>query len=446
MPVDTLGLAVVAKENSVMQKDFACFVATGWQNPQGIIPSRYNAYPGNLTNRYALINGTFTTISLDCSSTTIDFYRLPSSNRGIDFKHWCTDFRTRFDCFETNPEIDILAGLELVTVNGVRTYKIDLRSMATDREHPDGDISLLFGELKPGVRECADIQINGHSLAIIQQAWDTYLFHADTWNWPSGRKYQWYLSLSHLSDPPELISEGHFAVLRTFIPDEIGSCFSENTFTCLDVYEINLSAMEPTPVLLVASFGLPPGGTPGTAQEAAIACALPTTASARDHPAAVYEPNVRERLLCVYIFPECTNEDLRLIHIAVSALLDMVSNQISITSIFPPESSNGVIGLTERSGLRTDIILIVVIGRQFTTRSVEPSSIANGFPTMPIQEEPGTSFYTGNLRAAGFYPKAILDIPPDGSMWLGVDDVHAIAFVRKRIDSDIQSSLFVYEF
>ncbi|QRV75356.1 hypothetical protein RhiJN_03371 [Ceratobasidium sp. AG-Ba] len=226
--------------------------------------------------------------------------------------------------------------------------------------------------------------------------------------------------------------------------------------------------MEPTPALLVASFGLPPGGTPGAAQEAAIACALPTTASTRDHPAAVYELNVRERLLCVYIFPECTNEDLGLIHMPVSALLDMVSNQninnlnLSSRVVQWSDWSHRAFWTTDRYHIdRSDRFIIGqrlirrfyrkstafdFSGRQFTTRSVEPSSIANGFPTMPIQEEPGTSFYTGNLRAAGFYPKAILDIPPDGSMWLGVDDVHAIAFVRKRIDSDIQSSLFVYEF
>ncbi|QRV90048.1 hypothetical protein RhiJN_18066 [Ceratobasidium sp. AG-Ba] len=321
--------------------------------------------------------------------------------------------------------------------------------MATGREHPDAEISQLFGELNHGVRESIDIQINGHSLAIIQQSWDTSFFYADTWNWPSGRKIS-HLSLSHLSDPPELISEGHLAVLRTSIPDEIGS------------------SMLPTPALLVASFGLPPGRTPGAARWAEMACALPTTASTRDHPAAVYELNVRERLLCVYIFPKCTKEDLDLLHIPVSALLDMVSNQninnLDLSSrvvqwsdwahrafwaadrYHIDRSDRFIIGQRLIRRFHRNFTAFDFSGRRFTTRSVEPPSIANGFPKMPIQQEPGTSFYTGNLQAAGFYPKAILDIPPDGGMWLGVDDEHAVAIVRKRVDPDIHSSLVVYEF
>jgi hypothetical protein len=131
----------------------------------------------------------------------LNFYQLPSLNKGTEYKHWShEDLGLDTRDFGICPEQDLLVLLEIVSIavplghlDFEEHYRVHLRTMTTNEPHPASRSLGAVLDYKLWAHTYPDrsfyFQILGHLLAMVFRSRERDLLsHVVIWDWTTGLK------------------------------------------------------------------------------------------------------------------------------------------------------------------------------------------------------------------------------------------------------------------
>ncbi|KAG8776099.1 hypothetical protein FRC12_001108 [Ceratobasidium sp. 428] len=225
-----------------------------WDNPQDVTRTYYEFPPGESVRSCPFTKGVLARIvrRIGYPIEQIQFYQLPSKNRGVEFEHWSIDQGISFLDFFIDPDQDLLVGFEPV-YSPAFTTKVHVRSMRTGKDHPQAAGQFVLMRDFYNEHRLSSIEIIGHSLAVFGWPHGRVGYHIEVWDWTTGSQLS-YLTLDDMRvSAAQLLSEDSFVICHS---DAIAD-FPKGTLGCLDVYRFRLHPTMPAKAIKVASFALP---------------------------------------------------------------------------------------------------------------------------------------------------------------------------------------------
>ncbi|KAG9099226.1 hypothetical protein FS749_001793 [Ceratobasidium sp. UAMH 11750] len=311
-----------------------------WRNPNTVTPVCYELPPGRAVGAHTFVKGTlmWRPDASEPDHLPINFYQLPSGNRGTGFKRWSLDL-VEFQGFHSlwmDPEQDLLVVvLETGGTFNKTTYELYLRSMATGDAHPASHGQHILSHAIPtGSSEAMRIEIVGRSLAMVSHSSWPSAVDVVVWDWQTGGQPT-YLSYKG-SSSIELLSEDSFVIAHSSTSPDADIDVPKDTLGCLKVYRFGLHNAMPAQAAHVASFllALPPN-LHGRPYSGIKICSAPATTAPNAHgyccsSPKVYELAPEDRLLCIDVLMPSNyfyhgTQVLGTLYAPSSALLNLLS-------------------------------------------------------------------------------------------------------------------------
>lgn len=169
-----------------------------WNNPQSVSPTTYELPNSEYSSWWTYIGGVYIwDVKVPNSSSVetrqLHFCQLPSSNSGLEYRHWaiseiCVDDQD----FAVDPEQDLLVVLKVPNSHqGERVCNLHIRSMSTNNVHPraspDHSVLVYKPLLSFTLGITFDSEIFGDLLAVMFLSGDRRIPSCIVvWNWTTG--------------------------------------------------------------------------------------------------------------------------------------------------------------------------------------------------------------------------------------------------------------------
>lgn len=173
-----------------------------WDHPESILPEVYELHIGESSLLRVYTGGVYVRAvripsSYPITTRQLYFYQLPSSNRGVEYRHWMfSDLGVDAQKFAIDPEQDLLVLLEVNHVYRTEgVYKLHLRSMSTNEVHAKastgGSVLVYRTWLMLVPASSFYLEISGSRLAVVFRSKNNFDLHVAPsyvviWDWTTG--------------------------------------------------------------------------------------------------------------------------------------------------------------------------------------------------------------------------------------------------------------------
>lgn len=167
-----------------------------WTRLDTVVPKEFELQMDGAAGSYIFSGGVYVQGARqpnslgDITLQLLHFYRLPSPNQGLEYKHWViSDLDLNVVCFGIDVEQDLLVLIE--SKSSEEPYRIYIRTMSTNEVHPGAPAgrSTLVHQHPPNPIQAAEpyLEISGCLLAIMFH-YHVGFGHAYLviWNWTTG--------------------------------------------------------------------------------------------------------------------------------------------------------------------------------------------------------------------------------------------------------------------
>ncbi|KAF8607146.1 hypothetical protein BDV93DRAFT_542163 [Ceratobasidium sp. AG-I] len=289
-----------------------------WEHPEKVTPTIFELHIGEGGATYEFAGGVYARGIRSMQNPfsaprRLNFYQLPSPNKGTDYKHWViSDLGLDARDFGMDPEQDLLVLLEAERGRqhgGI--YRIHLRTMSTNQSHPKTSVgqSILVHQHPLGLPPAATFyfEISGHLLAVlfrsISQQVQSYVV---IWDWTTGLELARAHTVGGNDASFTLLSDDLFVLSRFSESYEAARHIPNDTYGFLDVYRFNSHKTTSPLAPRIASFALPLLDHQNVQTSIRIRCAptgvTPISESNIASLSKVFDLSPSNRLLCLEIY------------------------------------------------------------------------------------------------------------------------------------------------
>ncbi|KAF8606376.1 hypothetical protein BDV93DRAFT_343964 [Ceratobasidium sp. AG-I] len=240
-----------------------------WDNPNTVEPIDLRPVISGTIGEWRFVCGVFVQAALLDTLWNrlrqLYFYRLPSPNRGLEYKHWViSDLGPGMECFEIDPEQDLLVLLESkLAERNEELYRLHFRTMSTNEVHPRaaaGSLILLRRHQRHSIQpKYSQLEIFGCLLAISLPA--NMFIHPSylvIWNWTTGVEVVYMpTAVDWNSTSFAFLSEDSFVLTRYAQSYEKKKWVLGDSYGSLDVYQFGPHSGGSGKPSCAASFTLP---------------------------------------------------------------------------------------------------------------------------------------------------------------------------------------------
>ncbi|KAG8790772.1 hypothetical protein FRC12_011054 [Ceratobasidium sp. 428] len=191
---------------------------------------------------------------IDVSIRRLEFYRLPSWNRGTELKKWVLQLRVEAVHIDLNLDLNLLCLVEIQNTghDNPAAFDVHLRTLGSDGVHPGAALSKLsWGANQGSSSHVSAWRMSSHILGDLlgilcthQSSTANYLI---VWDWPSG------LKLLHLHNTGQ--APGSFTIIdNKYVVSHrpVGLVGKDLFVGYLDVYQLNRLNKHPPPTVTLS--------------------------------------------------------------------------------------------------------------------------------------------------------------------------------------------------